>query len=211
MQPDRIPSLKVCLVLSSWYEGWFNWFSFDWMSSAGAVGLAIALVILCGLSWALNLLSLPGNWIAVGLVGLYAWIGPSEGRIAIGFLTAGICFAFALAGEVLELAAGAAGAKKAGASRRSTIYAMVGSMIGAVGGAIIGIPVPVLGPVIAAVLFGGLGATAGAMYGEWTDGRAWKDSWSIGHAAFWGRTFGVLGKTITGLAIVAVSFFAVLF
>ena len=52
------------------------------------------------------------------------------------------------------------------------------------------------------MLFGGLGATAGAMYGHWSDGKPWKDSWTIGHAAFWGRTFGTLGKMLTGLLIV---------
>ena len=196
-------------MLASWYNGWFDGVSFDWLTSAGSVGIAIALVVLCCLSWSLNLFSLPGNWAAVGLIALYAWVGPSEGRIEIGFVTASVAFLLALVGEVLEFVAGAAGAQKAGASRRSTIYAMLGSMGGAMLGALIGIPTPVLGPVIAAILFGGLGATAGAMYGEWTNGRAWKENWAIGHAAFWGRTFGVLGKTMTGLAIVALATVAV--
>ncbi len=78
-------------------------------------------------------------------------------------------------------------------------------MVGAILGALIGVPVPVIGSVLAAILFGGIGATAGAMYGEWTDGRSWRESWAIGHAAFWGRTFGTLGKITAGLVIVIIA------
>ena len=113
-----------------------------------------------------------------------------------------ISFALALAGETIEFAAGALGAQRAGASRRATAFAMIGSMIGAIAGAVIGLPIPVIGSVLAAILFGGLGATAGAMYGHWSDGKPWKESWTIGHAAFWGRTFGTLGKMLAGLVIV---------
>jgi len=41
----------------------------------------------------------------------------------------------------------------------------------------------------------------GAIYGERTEGRNWKETWSIGHAAFWGRTFGTFGKITAGFAI----------
>ncbi len=87
---------------------------------------------------------------------------------------------------------------------------MIGSMIGAIAGALIGVPVPVIGSVLAAILFGGLGATAGAMYGEWTDGKSWRESWPIGHAAFWGRTLGTLGKMSVGFAIVMIALVGVL-
>ncbi|TWT52871.1 hypothetical protein Pla22_04990 [Rubripirellula amarantea] len=192
----------------SWPD-WGEWFS--WLGPTGTVSLAIALVLLCTVSWGLNLISLPGNWIAVALIALYAWLGPDEGRAQIGFVATGVAFGFAMLGEVIELVAGALGAQKAGASRRSTLFAMIGSMVGAIGGAFVGIPVPVIGPVIAAILFGGLGATAGAMYGEWSDGRSWRESWTIGHAAFWGRTFGALGKIMAGLAIIVITVVGVLF
>ncbi|MGB7329185.1 MAG: DUF456 family protein [Rubripirellula sp.] len=172
--------------------------------------LATGLVVLCVVAWVLNLISLPGNWLGVALLALFAWLGPESGRAAIGPVAVGAAFVFALAGEVIEFAAGAMGAQKAGASRRSTLFAMIGSMIGAIGGAIIGVPVPLIGPVLAAILFGGMGAMAGAMYGEWSDGRAWKESWSIGHAAFWGRTFGTLGKFAAGLVIVSIAIAGVL-
>lgn len=97
---------------------------------------------------------------------------------------------------------GAFGASRAGASRRSIIYAVLGSVAGALLGGILGLPVPIVGSLLAALLFGSLGATAGAMYGEWSDGKSWQESWTVGHAAFWGRLFGTLGKIVAGGAIV---------
>ena len=199
----------------SWTDWFWTWLPSmpdwsAWLGPTGSVILAIALVVLCVISWGLNLIALPGNWIGVAMLAAFAWLGPDEGRIAIGYVAVAVAFAFALLGEVLEFAAGAIGATKAGASRRSTVFAMIGSMVGAIGGATVGIPVPIIGPVLAAILFGGLGATAGAMYGEWTDGRNWKENWTIGHAAFWGRTAGVLGKILAGLAIVVIAVGAVL-
>lgn len=182
-----------------------------WLEPSGTVLLASLLVILCVVAWGTNLIALPGNWMSVALLALYVWLGPHEGRAAIGGIPLVVAFLMALIGEIVEFLAAALGAKKAGASRRSTIYAVIGSMVGAIAGAIIGVPVPVIGSVLAAILFGGLGATAGAMYGEWTDGKSWKESWSIGHAAFWGRTFGTIGKVSVGFVIVVIAVAGVLF
>ncbi len=183
-------------------------FSFDteswlgWIGPTGGVLSAIVLVLVCVVAWAANLITLPGNWISVAAMALYAWIGPDEGRLSLGMTTLVAAFLFALLGEIIEFAAGAVGAKRAGASRRSTLLAVVGSMIGALTGAFVGIPVPVVGSILAAILFGGVGATAGAIYGEWTDGRSWRESWTVGQAAFWGRTFGTFGKLMAGIAVV---------
>ncbi len=208
LSPSRFGAL---ISVPGLIYGWTLPIGTDWLGPTGTVVMAIVLVTLCIVAWGLNLISLPGNWLAVAFLALFAWLGPESGRAAIGFLAVGSAFVFALMGEVIEFAAGAMEAQKAGASRRSTVLAMVGSMIGAIGGEFIGIPVPVIGPVLAAILFGGLGAMGGAMYGEWTDGRAWRESWTIGHAAFWGRTFGTLGKFAAGLAIVLVAIGGVLF
>ncbi len=181
-----------------------------WSASTVTVLLAAVLVVLCLLAWAINLVGLPGNWLAVAMLALYAWLGPQESRAAISYGAVSAAFLAALLGELIEFAAGALGAKRAGASRRATLYAVVGSIVGALGGALIGIPVPIIGPILAAVLFGGFGAAAGAIYGEWSDGRPWRESWAIGHAAFWGRTAGVLGKVAAGLVIVAIALVGVL-
>ncbi len=162
---------------------------------------AVLLVLAAGMVWLLNLLSLPGNWGMVAMLTLYVWLGPEEGRMSVGLAALLAAFCLAILGEVVELIAGAMGAKRAGASRRSTFFALAGSMVGAITGAVVGVPIPAVGSIIAAVLFGGIGACLGAVYGEWTDGKPWKDSWAVGHAAFWGRTFGLLGKLSIGLMI----------
>ena len=183
----------------------------DWLAVSGSVALAIVLVVACLAAWLTNLIALPGNWICGLLLALFAWLGPSEGRLAISYTAVIAGFAFALLGEVFEFFAGAAGAQRAGASRKSTLYSIIGSMVGAMTGAMVGIPVPVVGSVIAAILFGGLGAAAGAMYGEWNDGRNWRENWTIGHATFWGRTFGTLGKVLAGFVIVIIVTAALIF
>ncbi len=177
----------------------------EWLATTTDVLLAVLLVLVCIAGWAANLIALPGNWVAVAAVALYAWLAPGDGRGEIGVGAVIAAFLFALGGEIFEFVAGALGASRAGASRRATIFAMIGSMVGAILGAAIGVPIPVIGSVIAAILFGGLGATAGAMYGEWSNGTVWKESWTIGHAAFWGRTIGTVGKMAAGLGVVLIA------
>jgi uncharacterized protein len=174
-------------------------------------GWAAVLALTCLVAWGLNLIALPGNWIAIGAVALYAWLGPEQGRAAISLTVLVSAFVIGLIGEAIELGAAAMGAQRAGASRRSTLFALIGSIAGAVVGAIVGLPVPAIGSVLAAILFGGAGATAGAMYGEWSDGKNWRESWAVGHAAFWGRTFGMLGKMAAGFMIVLLVVVALLF
>jgi uncharacterized protein YqgC (DUF456 family) len=200
---------EVPLETQGWFAGWRESAQAVLMSG-GTFVLAAFLVIFCLAAWLLNLIALPGNWIAVLAIGLYAWLGPESGRSQIGLLTVAVAFFAGIVGEVLEFAAGAVGASRAGASRRATIMAIGGSMVGAIAGGIIGLPIPVLGPVLAALLFGGLGATAGAMLAEWNDGKSWRENWRIGRAAFWGRTTGTVGKMVAGLVIVVICLVAVL-
>lgn len=181
-----------------------------WANSAASFFAASGLIAGCLVCWMTNLITLPGNWMAVALVAIYVVIGPHGGVTEVSLGTAAVCFGIGLLGEAVEFFAAAAGARRAGASRRSTIFAIIGSMVGAIAGAIIGIPIAVVGPIIAAIAFGGLGATAGAMYGEWTDGRPWRENLRVGQAAFWGRTLGTIGKSTVGLLIVLVVLIAVL-
>lgn len=175
-----------------------------WLQTTGGVLLALILIVACLCAWLTNLIAMPGNWICVLLIALYAWLGPADGRPAIGYGVVIAGFGCAFAGEVFEFLAGAWGAKRAGAGRKSTLYSILGSIAGAVSGAFIGIPIPVVGSLVAALVFGGVGAAAGAMFGEWSDGRRWRENWAVGHATFWGRTYGTLGKLFAGLVIVVV-------
>ena len=88
-----------------------------------AILWALSLLTLCVVAWALNLIALPGNWIVVALVGLYVWLGPEEGRVALSWQLAAASFIIALVGELIEFLAGAVGALRApragGGARRS--------------------------------------------------------------------------------------------
>ena len=152
--------------------------------------------------WFLNFLGLPGNWLVVASAGLYAWLLPPEGRAAIGWPVVGVAAGLALVGELVELAASAAGVKKMGGSRRGAVLALLGSIAGAIVGMFVGIPVPVVGSLIAALLFAGGGALAGAMLGETWKGRTLDASWQVGKAAFWGRLLGTFAKAMIGAVMV---------
>ena len=67
-----------------------------------------------------------------------------------------------------------------------------------------GLPIPVVGSVVAILLFASGGALAGAMLGERWKGRDWESSWQVGHASFWGRLLGTVGKLAVGTMIVVV-------
>lgn len=161
--------------------------------------------------WLMTVLSMPGNWLMIAAAAIYAYFIPDESRFDISRTTVGILIGLALLAEVLELAAGALGAARAGGSKRGAVLAAVGSMVGALAGAFIGVPIPVVGSVIAAILFAGLGALAGAMLGESWKGRGLEESWKVGQAAFWGRLLGTLAKTTIASAMVAIAVVAALF
>ena len=166
--------------------------------------IALLLIVVLLASWALTLVSLPGNWLMVTATALYAYLMPAKSPVAIGWKTVVAILVLAALGEVVELLAGAAGAARAGGTRRGAALALVGSIVGAVVGLFVGLPIPLAGSVIAALLFAGLGAMAGAMLGEVWAGRNLGASWPVGTAAFRGRLLGTLGKMLIGGLIVAV-------
>ena len=169
----------------------------------------IGLMILAVIAWSANFVTLPGNWIAAGLVAVYYFVAPQGMRISLGTTELVAAFGFAILGEVLEFAAAALGAKQAGGSNRATAMSIVGSMCGAIAGAFLGLPIPIFGTIVAALLFGALGATAGAVLGEWMSGKEWKETIPVGNAAFWGRLLGTVGKLCAGVMILLVVFVGV--
>lgn len=164
---------------------------------------AVLLVIVLIAGWLLTLFNLPGNWLMVAAVALYALVIPPDSRQDISWTTVAILVGLAVAGEIVETAAGAVGASRHGGSRRGMLLAIVGSIAGSIFGATIGLPIPIVGSVIAAILFASLGAMLGAVLGEQWKGRDAQLTWQIGQAAFWGRLFGTLGKIVIGSAMVA--------
>lgn len=156
------------------------------------------------LGWCLTLVGLPGNWFMVFCAALYAWLGPGNGVLQMGWGTVVATALLAILGELAELAAGVWGARRAGGSRRAAVFALLGSLVGAVVGAALGVPIPVIGSLVAAVLGGAVGALAGAAFAEHSRGEALRTSWRVGHAAFWGRLQGTLVKTLAGTIIAVV-------
>lgn len=153
--------------------------------------LAAAIVILMsGLGIALAALTLPGAWVAL-LAAVICKLWRPE---LIEWSTIGVGAGIALAGEIIEIFASAAGAARAGGSRRGAIGAVVGSLLGA----IVGAPFLLLvGAIIGAVLGAGVGAVIAE---RGFAGRTWRDSARIGTGAAIGRFWASVVKV--GLAAV---------
>ncbi len=143
-----------------------------------------------------------------GRHGVYAGLRGGDAPLAIGWPVVLTLVALASLGEIVEVAAAAAGVKRVGGSRRGAVLALVGSVIGGLVGVGVGLPIPIIGSLVAAVLFAGLGAMIGAMLGEAWKGRALDDSWRVGVGAFLGRVFGTLAKIMVGSAMLVLAIVA---
>jgi uncharacterized protein YqgC (DUF456 family) len=166
--------------------------------------LAAALVLAGGVCWLSNLLALPGNWALVGLAALFAWLVPVEGSRGVTWTAVGIVTVLAVVGEIVEFAAGAAGAAKVGASRRSIWFSLVGAMIGSIAGAAAGAPIPIIGSLVAALVGGSIGAFVGAYVGESKAERSHAERFAVGKGAALGRLWGTVGKFAVGAVMLAV-------
>lgn len=174
-----------------------------------------ALLLLLGafFCWALNIAGLPGNWMVVGLAALYAYLVADGSRVDVGWPVVIVLLVLALVGELIEFAAGAVGATRAGGSKRGAALSLLGSLLGGLAGMFVGaaIPIPVIGPVIGALFFASLGALVGAVLGEKWKGRDLEESLRIGNVAFWSRLAGTLGKIGVGAVMIAVLIAALMF
>ncbi|REJ67012.1 MAG: DUF456 domain-containing protein [Planctomycetota bacterium] len=179
-----------------------------------SIALAILLVCLLVALWSLNLVSLPGNWLAAGVTSGYWLLEVGEGRTAIAGGVVVLVILLAALAELVEFLAGALGATKAGGSKLAAVLALLGSIAGALTGAAVGsvlLPIPIVGTVVGALLLGALGSLMGAILGETALGRSSDESWNVGKAAFFGRLLGTLAKSMIGAVAVAVVAVAVCF
>ena len=167
--------------------------------------LAVPMVLLAAACWIATLFTLPGNWAVLALAAAWAYFMPKM-QYGWGFAwgTVIVLGLLALIGEAVEFAAGAAGAKKEGGSRRGMALSILGAMIGSLAGAAVGVPVPVLGPLIGAVGGGAAGAFGGAYLGETWKGRTSTDAIQIGKGALMGRLLGTGGKLACGAVMVVI-------
>ena len=169
----------------------------------------ILLILVLIVSWMAQLIGLPGNWFIVWAVIFYAWWRGPDASGAISWNTVIVLASLAVAGELVEVAAGAMGVAKAGGSRRGALLAIAGSMVGSIVGFFVGLPIPVVGSLLAAVVFGGCGALVSAMLGESWKGRDFDHSIEIGKAAFVGRVLGTVGKLIITTIMVGLTLAAI--
>jgi uncharacterized protein YqgC (DUF456 family) len=164
-----------------------------------AVGLVFAL---CGLICiATIVVGLPGAWMMLGLAVLIelvdgAWASP-EHQPTFGWWLLGGCLALAGLGELLELIAGALGAKQGGSSRRGMIGAVIGGVAGGILG--LGLPLPLIGSLIGAVVGTFAGAIAGELSG--TDPSTMRDALRPATGATIGRVLGTIAKLPIATAI----------
>src|SRR5262245_39582692 len=108
----------------------------DWgMNAYWYYTLAVLLVLLNICALATNLLTLPGNWFIVALTVLFAVFIHLPSGAGISLWSAGVVVGLALLGELIEFAAGAAGAAKTGGSRRGVILSVRGAVVGGIGAA----------------------------------------------------------------------------
>lgn len=170
--------------------------------------LAGIVVVICSLAGvALTLLTLPGIWLAILAAGLVQWWHIVRYDVPMfSWWTLGVCVGIGAAAELIELFASAAGAKKAGGTRRGAIGSVIGGVIGAIGGSI-AIPIPVLGTIVGAAA----GAGAGALLLEKAGGeKTWTQVGKIGAGAAAGRLVATIIKSsLAGLiaAILSVAAF----
>jgi uncharacterized protein len=165
---------------------------------------ALLLVFACGLAWLTTLVALPGNWLIVGCSALFAWLFSNDLNRGITWTTVAVLAGLAVLGEIVEFAAGAAGAAKQGASKRGVALAMVGALVGSILGIATGLPIPVLGPFVMALAGGAAGAFFGAYLGEAWKGRPHEERIAVGRGAFTGRIWGTVGKLAVGAIMLAI-------
>lgn len=148
-------------------------------------------VIVAGLF--LNIVGLPGLWLIVVGVVLYAWW---FGFALIGWWTIAIIVALGLLAELVEFAAGAAGSKAAGGTKRGMAGAIVGGLVGGLVGTAL-LPIPIVGTIVGSVL----GTFVGSYVIELGINREHGDAMWISYGAAKGRVWGMVFKSVFGVAM----------
>lgn len=107
---------------------------------------------------------------------------------AVGWPTISVLFLLLVAGQIIEFAGGAAGAKRFGASR----WGAIGGIAGAIVGIFFGLPGLFIGPI------------AGAIAGEILAGRGLVPAGVAGWGTLLGTGISIVAKFLIGLGMIAV-------
>lgn len=148
----------------------------------------VLLLIVAVAGLAVSALGLPGLWLMVAATALFSL---ATGGVVLTWKTVVGIALLALASEIVEFLAGAAGSKTAGGTWRG----IVGAAVGGVVGGLVGVPVPIVGPVIGAILGAAIGAGAFELAG---DSRDIRKAGNVAVGAAKGRFVGTLSKLTFG-------------
>ena len=85
-------------------------------------------LVLLGFVLLLNVITLPANWIMLGLIGLWRFAYPSPGDMGVFFFA--MLVGLALFGEVIEYIAQGWGSKKYGSSTSGMWAGLLGALVG---------------------------------------------------------------------------------
>lgn len=158
---------------------------------------AILFGIAALLAVALVIFSLPGVWM-LALIAVMTEVFYPE---LLGNWTIAAILALAVVAEIVDTLASAAGAKKAGGSKR----AMFASIIGAIVGGVIGTPIfPIVGTIVGAILGAGIFAAvleSTKRYQELEGDNVRTRSWNVGVGAAKGRAVAILVKGTIALIV----------
>jgi hypothetical protein len=154
--------------------------------------ILLILIAVCAL--ALVVVTLPGLWVMTAAAAVYALLTHER---QMGFKSLAALFVLSLAGEILELTAGGAAARRAGGERRATIGALLGGIVGGIVGSLVF-------PLVLTIVGVCLGSFLGAAGFEFLGGGQTEHSLEVGWAAAKGRFVGVMLKLAVGVVMLAV-------
>lgn len=154
----------------------------------------LLLIVIAAAGLVISVFGLPGLWLMVAVAVGYTL---AAGDTVLGWQVVAVLAGLALASEIAEFLAGAAGSSSAGGSWRG----IVGAAVGGIAGGIVGVPIPVVGPILGAIL----GAAIGAGVLELTNGTtSMEQAGHIAVGAAKGRLWGALSKLVFGTIMLVV-------
>jgi hypothetical protein len=155
------------------------------------------LFALLALGFLLTLLTLPGNWVMILATCIYARL---TGWRFLGWRTVLVLVGMGLIGEIVDLLAGSAAAKRAGGSRRGAVGAFIGAIVG---GLVCAGAIPIIGAIVGVIL----GAGVGALLFELSGGKPLLEAAGVGMGAARGKFVGMLVKITMACAIFLIGVF----
>lgn len=151
------------------------------------------LVVCVGLGVALAAFQLPGTWLILATAVAYDWY---YGWAPFGWRWLAILGVAAVAAEFLDLSAGLIAARRAGASRRAAVGALIGGFVGMIA---LSVPIPI--PGVGAIIGGLIGCFLGALIAELSLRKELSAGLRIGLFATIGKVIGITAKTTVAMVI----------